>query len=163
MKLTIILGMDENGGIGYQNQMPWHLPADLKHFKSLTMGKPILMGRKTYTSIGRPLPGRRNVVITRDKNFVAPGVEIYHSPEEALLALTVQPEVMLIGGAELIKQLMPQADCMMLTHIHSSFTVDTYCPEWNKNEWSLIAEEKHPADEKNSYPYTFSTYTRLRN
>ena len=148
MKLTFILGMDENRGIGYQNQMPWHLPADFNHFKSLTMSKPILMGRKTYTSIGRPLPGRRNVVITRDKNFAALGIEVYHSPEEALAELADQQEVMVIGGAELIKQLMTKADCMELTHIHSSFTVDTYFPEWNKQEWDLVAEEKHPADEK---------------
>ena len=162
MKLTIILGMDENGGIGYQNQMPWHLPADLKHFKSLTMGKPILMGRRTYISIGRPLPGRRNVVITRNRNFVSPDLEIYHSPEEALTALADQPEVMLIGGADLIKQLMPKADRMYLTRIHSSFKVDIYCPEWSKHEWKLIAAEKHTADEKNLYAYTFFIYERLR-
>ncbi len=162
MKLTLILGMDENRGIGYQNQMPWHMPADFKHFKAITMGKPILMGRKTYVSIGRPLPGRRNVVITRDKNFTAPVIEIYHSPEAALKMLADQKEVMLIGGAELIKQLMPKVERMHITHIHKGFVVDVYCPEWNEREWKLVAEEKHHADAKNPYDYTFATYERLR-
>ena len=161
MQLAFILGMDKNRGIGYQNQLPWHIPADFKHFKALTLGKPVLMGRKTYTSMGRPLPGRRNVVVTRDKNFTAPGIEVYYSPDAALVALADQEEVMMIGGAQLIKQLMPQAQRMYLTHIHDSFTVDVHFPEWDKAQWQVVSEEKHCADEKNPHAYTFVTYERL--
>jgi len=161
MKLSLILAMDENSGIGYQNQLPWHMPADLKHFKTITLGKPILMGRKTFASIGRPLPGRTNIVITRDRDYQAPGCKIYHSPAEALAALSADEEVMLIGGAELFQQLMPQAQRIYLTRIHAILPADVYFSAWHENEWQIVSESAHVADAKNPHPYTFLTYERL--
>ena len=161
MKLAFFLAMDEQHGIGYQNQLPWHMPADLKYFKKFTLGKPILMGRKTFASIGKPLPGRENIVITRDPTYRALGCTVYHSPKLALAALQAHQEVMLIGGAELFTQLLPQAELIYLTRIHAVFTADVYFPAWNENEWQLVSEEKHQPDSKNPYPYTFMTYQRL--
>jgi len=160
MKLAFILAMDEKNGIGYQNQLPWHLPEDLKHFKEITLGKPVLMGRKTYISIGRPLPGRKNVIITRDQNFTAPGCEVYHSPSVALSTLQDFDEVMVIGGADLFKQLMSQADRIYLTRIHATFVADVYFTAWDEKNWHIITAEEHQIDKKNPYSYTFITYER---
>lgn len=161
MRITFIVAMDNNRGIGYQNQMPWHLPADLQHFKKLTMGKPILMGRKTHASIGRPLPGRTNVVITRDKAYNAPSCEIFTSLDSALAAFKTSAEIMVIGGATLFAQLLPQAERMYITRIDEIFPADVYFPSWDAAAWRIIAQEPHHADERNPYDYTFFTYERL--
>ena len=158
MKISLIAAMDKNRVIGYRNQMPWHLPADFKHFKETTMGKPIIMGRNTWESLAKPLPGRTNIVVTRQKDFQAYGALIVSSLEQAL---HLQDEVFVIGGAQLYEQALPLAHTLYLTFIDHDFTGDTYFPAWNKAEWRVIHEEKHPPDEKNIYHYTFQTLIRL--
>jgi dihydrofolate reductase len=157
MKLAFIVAMDENRGIGYHNQLPWHMPADLQHFKKMTLGKPIIMGRKTYESIGRPLLKRRNIIITRDPIYRVEGCEVFNTLDAALAAVSDVEEAMMIGGAELFNQLLPKADRLYLTEIHHQFEVDTFFSEINLKEWKVIDEEYHPADDANPYDYTFST------
>lgn len=157
MTIALIAAMDKNRVIGYQNKLPWHLPADLKHFKELTLGKPILMGRKTFESIGKPLPNRQNIVLTNDTEFSAPGCQVIHDLE-AVLEL---PELMVIGGAHLFLQLLPNASLLYLTFIDYDFKGDVFFPEFNKDEWQKVAEESHLADEKNPYAYKFITYERI--
>lgn len=161
MHLALIVAIAANYVIGNNNQLPWHLPADLKHFKNLTMGKPIVMGRKTYESIGKPLPGRRNIVVTRQENLAIPGCEVVHSLEEALKITQTADEVMLIGGAELFKQALPLANTMYLTFIHQDFHGDAYFPHWNTAQWKEVAREDCESDENNPYRYSFVTYQRL--
>ncbi len=162
MRITFIVAMDINRGIGYQNQIPWHLPADLQHFKKLTMGKPIFMGRKTHESIGRSLSDRTNVVITRDKDYIAPGCQVFTSLDVALNVFKEQPEIMVIGGAILFAQLLPRAERMYITRIAAEFPADVYFPVWDDKAWHVVAEEKHYAEAKNPYDYTFFTYERVR-
>lgn len=161
MKLTAVVALDENRVIGLDNKLPWNMPADLQHFKKITLGKPILMGRKTYESIGRPLPKRRNIIISRDKNFAADGCEIFASPDAALHALQDCPEVMLIGGAQLFSQLLPKLTHLELTTIHHQFMGDTFFPELDFTQWQEITRETHPADAENPYSYTFLSYEKI--
>ncbi|GAB3204444.1 dihydrofolate reductase [Pontibacter aydingkolensis] len=159
--VNIIVATAENNVIGKDNQLIWHLPADLKHFKQLTMGHPILMGRKTYESIGKPLPGRTSIIITRQKDFEAEGCIVAHSVQEAIeKAKELDEQVCIIGGAEIYKQALPLTDCIELTKIHHSFDGDTFFPEINEKDWEVVAEEKHEPDEKNKYSYTFLTLKR---
>jgi len=158
--LSLIAAMDSNRLIGCKNQLPWHLPADLQHFKTTTMGKPIIMGRKTWESLGRPLPGRLNVVITRDTNYLAEGATVTHSLEEALQAVKDADEPMIIGGANLYTQALPSVDRLYLTRVDGEFEGDAWFPEFSETEWLLSAEEKHEPDEKNRYFYCFETYDR---
>ncbi len=152
--ISLIAAMANNRIIGKNNALPWHLPADLKHFKNVTMGKPIVMGRKTFESIGRPLPGRQNIIVTRDKNFKAEGCTIIHKINE-IHSCTDAPEIMVIGGAEIYKQLLPQAHRLYLTFIQANFEGDSYFPQWQQDEWREIAREDHVADEINKYDYSF--------
>ncbi len=161
MQIAIIAALGNNNIIGRDNKLPWHLPADLKHFKEITLGKPIIMGRKTYESIGKTLAGRRNIVVTRDTNWQYADCEIYHSLREVFLAVKECGEVMVIGGAEIYKEVLPLADKMYLTFIHHDFIGDTYFPNWDPNEWQEIDRADYPADEKNSYPYSFVVLQRL--
>jgi dihydrofolate reductase len=161
MQISIIAALTNNNVIGNNNKLPWHMPADLKHFKAITLGKPIIMGRKTYEAIGKALPGRRNIVITRDKNWRCSDCEIYHSLQEAFAAVKECAEVMVIGGAEIYKTALPLADKMYLTFIHHDFIGDTYFPDWNPDEWQEIEHADYPADEKNPYPYSFVVLQRL--
>ena len=138
MTLAIIVAMGSNRVIGHDNGMPWHLPADLKHFRQTTLGKPVLMGRKTHESIGRPLPERMNIVMTRDRG-----------------------EVMVIGGAECYRQVLPRADTIYLTLIHHAFEGDTCFPELPDADWREVARVDHPPDEKNPYPYSFIRLERV--
>lgn len=160
MMISIIVAIDENRLIGKNNQLPWHLPADLAHFKAVTMGKPIVMGRKTYESIGRPLPGRRNIVISR-QNLKIPGVEIFSGIEEALQALKTEKEIMIIGGSTIFEQVLPIAHQLYLTIIHHQFEGDAYFPAWDKNQWKQTSIESHSPDEKNVYSYDFITLNKL--
>ena len=160
MRISAIFAMSENRVIGKNNQLPWHLPADLRHFKSLTMGKPILLGRKTYESIGRPLPGRCNLVMTRDAQFQAPGCVIVNSLETALLAAGYSDEIMVIGGAILYQHLLPRTQRLYMTVIHHEFEGDTYFPELNMSEWNEIDRIDYDADEENKYSYSFITCDR---
>jgi dihydrofolate reductase len=159
MSISFIFAMDRNRAIGKDNQLPWHLPADLKFFKTVTMGHPILMGRKTYQSIGKPLPGRLNVVITQDPNFTAEGCEIVHSADEAA-ARFQQQELFVIGGAEIFRLFLPQADRMYITQIEHEFAADTFFPDVNIAEWTLVSSEQGVQDEKNPYLYYFQIYQR---
>jgi dihydrofolate reductase len=161
MKISIVVAMAANRVIGRDNQLPWHLPADLKHFKETTMGKPILMGRKTWESIGRPLPGRTNIVITRDENYDAPGCVVVHSIEAALQAAAKQDEVMIIGGAEFYRQVLPQTDRIYLTRINEDFDGDTLFPELDSSEWQEAGRIDCDADENNPHSYSFITLDRV--
>jgi len=161
MKISIIVAMDSNGVIGRENELPWHLPADLQHFKHTTMGKPILMGRKTWESIGRPLPGRTNIVITRDSDYQADGCVVVNSIDAALAAAGEQDEVMVIGGAEFYRQVLPRTDTLYLTRIHASFDGDTVFPELNAASWHEVERSDRAADEKNPHDYSFIRLERL--
>jgi dihydrofolate reductase len=159
MTISLIAAVANNNVIGKDNQLIWHLPADLKHFKTITMGHTVVMGRKTYESMMKPLPGRTNVVITRQQNYHPEGVIIKPSLEDALKDLKVE-EVFIIGGGEIFKQAMALANKIYLTQIHADFDGDAFFPEINPNEWIKTEEENHLKDEKNPYDYTYITYDR---
>jgi dihydrofolate reductase len=159
MTISLIVAKSNNNVIGKNNQLIWHLPADLKHFKTITMGHTVVMGRKTYESMMKPLPGRTNVVITRQDNYHPEGITIEPSLEDALKDLKVE-EVFIIGGGEIFKQAMAVANKLYITEIHADFEGDTFFPEINQNVWVKTEEEKHLKDEKNPYDYTYITYQR---
>ena len=161
MKISIVVAMDSNGVIGKDNELPWHLPADLQHFKKTTMGKPILMGRKTWESIGRPLPGRTNIVITRDSDYQADGCIVVSSIDAAMAAAGEQDEVMVIGGAEFYRQVLPRADTLYLTRIHASFDGDTVFPGLHAADWREVERSDQSADEKNPHDYSFIRLERV--
>lgn len=159
-RVTLVVAAAEGGVIGRHGAMPWHLPADLAHFKRVTMGHPIVMGRKTYASIGRALPGRLNVVVTRDRAFAAPGVTAAHSLDEALAACGDAAEVMVIGGGELYREALPRAARVHLTRVHASIDGDTYFPALEPAEWHETAREERPADAANPHAMAFLTFER---
>ena len=158
--LSLITAMDSNRLIGKDNALPWHLPADLTFFKQTTMGKPIIMGRKTFTSIGKALPGRKNIVVTRDCNFDAADCDVASSIEHAISMVEDSKEVMLIGGASLYQQTINRADIIYLTVIHHEFTGDTWFPKIDLKYWNLASQQNFDADEKNSFGYSFVKYVR---
>jgi dihydrofolate reductase len=158
--LCLIAAMDQNRLIGSNNQLPWHLPADLAFFKRTTMGKPIMMGRKTYESIGRPLPGRRNIVITRDAKLKLEGCEIAHSIEAAMSLVGDADEVMLIGGASLYEQTIARAEKLYITQIHDDFSGDTWFPEIDRAVWREEYREDFDADHNNPHAYSFIQFVR---
>jgi len=158
--LSLIAAMDDNRLIGNKNRLPWHLPADLAFFKRTTMGKPIVMGRKTYDSIGKPLPGRRNIVITRDADFGAEGCEVANSIEAAMSLTRDDDEVMLIGGASLYQQTIGRARQLYITRIHHIFEGDTWFPEIDPGQWKEENREDFEADHNNHYAYSFIKYVR---
>lgn len=161
--LSAIAAMAENRVIGLNNHMPWHLPADLKHFKTVTSGHPVLMGRKTFISIGKPLPNRANIILTRDKQFSAQDCLVVSHPDAALsMAQELdQDEVFVIGGAEIYRQLLPRVQRLYLTIIHHHFEGDAFFPELNPAEWREKSREKHLADDKNAYDYSFVILERI--
>lgn len=162
-RISAIAAMDENRLIGVNNQLPWYIPADLKHFKTLTSGHPILMGRKTYESIGRPLPNRLNIILTTNPKFNAPGCVVVSSLEAGIDAAVEQKkeEIFIIGGSEVYNQLMERIQRLYLTIIHHQFEDgDAYFPKINPNEWNEIARESHKADEQNEFDYSFVTFDR---
>jgi dihydrofolate reductase len=162
MKISLVAALSRNQVIGRDNALPWHLPADLKRFKAITLGKPIIMGRKTYDSIGRPLPGRQNIVISRNPDFKADGVTVVESLDAAVEAAADAPEVMVIGGANVYYQFLPRADRLYLTVVHTQINDgDAFFPAYNRREWRLTREETHPADASNPYPYSFMTWQRI--
>ncbi len=152
--------MDRNRLIGNQNQLPWHLPADLAHFKQVTMGKPVIMGRNTYESIGRPLPGRTNIVLTRSADFQAQGVLTANTLERALEMVAGEAEVMIIGGSSIYELVLPRADRLYMTYIENAYEGDAWFPEFDLAQWRVCASEQHTADEKNPCKYSFVTYQR---
>ena len=152
--------MAENRVIGVNNTLPWRLPADLRYFRQLTTGHHVIMGRRNYESIGKPLPDRTNIVITRNPAYQAPGCEVKHSLVDALHGIQDDPEVFVIGGAEIYRQAMADADRMYLTLVHADISGDTYFPEFDPQEWDEISRTQHEADEKNPYAYSFLIYDR---
>jgi len=163
MIVSSIVAASLNHGIGKDNQLPWHLPADLKFFKATTMGCPVVMGRKTFQSIGRTLPGRKNIVITRDKTFNADkafDIEVVSSIEEAISGLQGEKEIFIIGGGEIFRQSMDLLDTIYLTIVNTTLDADVYFPEIDPSKFELVWEEKHLADEKNKFDYTFQKYIR---
>lgn len=163
MKTSLIVAISLNHGIGKDNQLPWHLPADLKFFKTTTMGCPVVMGRKTFQSIGRTLPGRKNVVITRDNSFnhdKAFDIQLASGLEAALDQLKSEKEVFIIGGGEIFKQSMALADTIYLTVVNTVIDADVFFPEIDPATFELVWEEKHSADEKNKFDYTFKKYQK---
>ena len=162
MIISFVVAMDRNRLIGAGNALPWHLPADLKHFKRVTLGKPIIMGRKTYESIGRPLPGRRNIVVTRNPAYEAEGCDVVDSFAAALAVAGTAEEVMVIGGSQLFDQTLGDANRIYLTVIEHAFQGDTWLPEWDEADWREVSRESHQPDEKNPYPYRFVVLERAR-
>ena len=160
-KLSLICAMANNRVIGKDNAMPWHMPADLQHFKKTTMGKPIVMGRKTFESIGRPLPGRENVVITRNKDWQAEGVTVVASIDDALVHLAQHEEIMITGGGNIYQQTIDRANRLYLTFIDLTTDGDAFFPEFSHLKLKQVAEEIHQPDDKNPYPYRFVTYDVL--
>jgi len=159
--ISFIVAMDRNRVIGRNNRIPWRLPADQAFFRKTTMGHPILMGRKTYLSIGRPLPGRTNIVMTRNPEYRAPGCEVVHSVREALERYgTGEGELFVIGGTDIFKLFLPVADRLYITLIRHEFPGDTYFPEIDPAAWKLVSEKPGIRDEKNPYDYVFQIYER---
>ncbi len=159
-QVSLVVAADARGAIGRQGGLPWHLPDDLKRFKSLTMGKPIIMGRRTQQSIGRPLPGRRNIVISRSRGLELNGCEIAGSLDAALELAGDAPEACVIGGAEIYRLALPLADVLYLTRVEAVVEADTFFPEIDPGEWEEREREPHAADERHAYPYTFITLVR---
>lgn len=156
MTISLIAAMTRKGRvIGRNGTLPWHLPGDLQHFKQLTMGKSILMGRKTFSSIGRALPGRRNLVLSRKASFEARGCEVFATIAAALAAIKQSDELMVIGGATIYEQLLPCADYMHLTLVEAELSGDTYFPAWKETDWQLITETRHAANSSHAYDYSF--------
>jgi dihydrofolate reductase len=159
--ISIIAAMDEKRLIGANNDLPWHLPADLKRVKQLTTGHTIILGRKNHESIGRPLPDRQNIVLTRDTNYSAPGCDVATSIDEAL-RISRGEEIFVFGGANVYAQMMDLAERMYLTLIHHQFEGDTYFPAYNTDHWQELDRQEFDADEKNPFPYAFVTLQRRR-
>jgi dihydrofolate reductase len=161
MSLTLIWAMSQNGVIGRDNALPWRLPADLKYFKAQTMGKKMVMGRKTWESMGsKPLPGRESLVLTNDNSYVAEGATILHQIDQ-VLALAKTEEIMVIGGAGVFQHLIPYADVLLVTLIKEEVAGDVVFPEIDWNQYKLVQEIAGVRDEKNNYDYSFLTYHRL--
>ena len=158
--LSIVAAVARNGVIGRDNALPWRLPADLKHFKAITMGKPVIMGRKTWESIGRPLPGRRNIVVTRNPSFAAPGAELAGSLDAALALVDGCDEVCVIGGAQLYREALSRADKMYLTFVEADVHGDARFPDLSGGGWVEVSSESHPADAANPHPYRFALFER---
>jgi len=158
--ISIIVAASANNVIGVEGDLPWRLSDDLKRFKVITMGKPIVMGRKTWDSIGRPLPGRQNIVITRQADFVAEGCDVVASADEAIAATAGAGEVMVIGGSQVYSLFLPNAERLYLTRVHAEVEGDAFFPEIDESRWRLVNDELHSADDRNAFDYSFRTYER---
>ncbi|HLS82291.1 MAG TPA: dihydrofolate reductase [Steroidobacter sp.] len=158
--LCIVVAASENDVIGAGGRLPWRLPDDLRRFKALTMGKPVVMGRKTFESIGRALPGRDNIVISR-RGFSAPGAAVVDSIEAALQRAQPSPEIMLIGGAQIYRQALAQADIVHMTRVHATIEGDALFPPLAPGEWRLTSSERRPADERHAHAFTFQKFERI--
>lgn len=157
--VSIIVAVAENGVIGDKNALLWHISEDLKHFKALTTGHPVVMGRRTYESLGRPLPNRRNVVVTRQE-IALPGCEVVHSLEKALALFPSDEEVFIIGGAQIYAEALPLADRFYLTRVMHAYEGDTRFPAWDESAWRLVRSESFPSGREYPWPFAFETYER---
>ena len=166
--ITLIVAMDRNRGIGKDGEMPWHLPDDLKHFKRSTLGKPCIMGRKTFQSLlgflGKPLPERHSIVLTRDENFSPSGVDVAHSIDEAIelanIHLGVPPKIMIIGGGEIYRLALPLADRMLITRVDTEAEADTWFPEYDEREWEELSVETYAADDRHPHSFEIAALKR---
>lgn len=161
MKLCGVVAASDNDVIGHGNALPWHLPADLAHFRRVTLGHPVLMGRQTFEAIGRPLPGRRNLVLSRG-GFTADGVETVTSLDEACARAGEAACLMVIGGAQVLALALPRLDLLHLTRVHADFPGDTFLPRLAPDQWREIGRQEHAADERNAWPMSFLTLERVR-
>jgi dihydrofolate reductase len=161
--LSLCVAMDKNQLIGKNNTLPWHLPADLKHFRAITMGKPIIMGRKTFDSIGRPLPGRLNVVLTGNQELMLAGCQVLHHLEEVLAFSKQYEESVVIGGATVYAMLLPMVQRMYVTWVDAQCEGDTYFPDYAPKQWQEIERHDFSADANNGYPYSFTVLERTKN
>jgi dihydrofolate reductase len=164
MKLTIIAAVANNNVIGMNNQLIWHIPADLKRFKALTMGKTLIMGRKTFESIGKPLPGRSTIIITRNSDYMAEGCRVASSLKDALCMVKEEGEVFVAGGGEIYRQVINLhfTRKLLLTRVYANFEGDSFFPELNTEKWELVDREDNPIDDNNKYPFAFLTYKRRK-
>lgn len=162
-RLSAIVAMSENRVIGLNNKMPWHLPADLSHFKTITSGHPIIMGRKTFESIGRPLPNRTNIILSRDPSYAAPGCQVVNSLSAALdLAEGINAEeVFVIGGADIYRQALPLVSRLHLSVVHAEFEGNAFFPSFAKEEWREVNRKEYAADERNAYAISFIEMERV--
>lgn len=160
MNIALVVAASENNVIGKNNQLLWRLPNDMKFFKNTTWGMPVIMGRNTFESLGKPLAGRTNIVITRQENWSAPGVQVVKSLDDAIAAAadTDAKESFVIGGGEIYKQAMPLAQRIYLTRVHGTFEGDTYFPVVEEQQWELLSNLDFPADEKHAYSYSFQVW-----
>ncbi len=158
--ISIIVAIARDGVIGGGNSLLWHISEDLRRFKAITSGHPVVMGRKTYESLGRPLPNRTNVVITRREDFRPEGVEVVHSLAEAIALFSASEEVFIIGGGEIYAQAMPLADKLYITAVDAAYAGDTLFPDWDPGEWTLVKSEGFPRGENFPHPFTFLQYVR---
>jgi dihydrofolate reductase len=160
MNISIIASIGKDNELGLHNKLLWHLPDDLKSFKEVTTGHTIVMGKKTFESIGRPLPNRKNIVLTRDQNYEAEGCIIAHSPEEILKFVNNDDEIFIIGGGEIYKIFLPLANKLYLTEVDASLPADTYFPKFSKVDWKLVSSDKHGIDEKHAFPFSINIYEK---
>lgn len=161
MIVSLVVAVAQNGVIGRDNALPWRLPNDLKFFKRTTFGHPILMGRSTYESIGRPLPDRFNLVLSRNQDLRIEGCAVVHSLDEAIAASPGAQELMVIGGAQVYAQTLPRADRIYLTQVHADIAGDTFFPDFDVAQWRASSTERHEADEQHAYAYSFITLQRV--
>lgn len=159
--LSLVVAIADNGVIGRRNALPWHLPADLSHFKRLTLDKPIVMGRRTWESLPGLLPRRRHIVLSRDPAYQAPGATLVGSLDQAI-AVANAPEVMVVGGATLYAEALPRADRLYITRVQAQVEGDIRFPDWDPTDWRPISRTEHPADERNAFPMTFMEFVRTR-
>lgn len=160
MKISIVVAASSNGVIGAGGELPWHLPDDFRYFKQVTMGKPIVMGRRTWESIGKPLPGRLNIVVTRLPDFAAEGASVVDSPQAAVAAAEGAGELMIIGGGEIYRRFLPRADTVYMTLVRANVEGDTHFPPLDEREWVLESRERHDADERHAFDFEFQVYSR---
>ena len=161
-RISLIVAMDKNRLIGRDNDLPWRLSNDLRHFKAITMGKPMIMGRKCFESIGKPLPGRRNIVLTRDAAWQAEGCEVTAGLEAALASASEADEVMIIGGAQIYALALPMAERLYLTRVHAELQGDTWFPELELDQWQELSRESYEPDARNEWPHSFIVLERRR-
>ncbi|MBS3102807.1 type 3 dihydrofolate reductase [Candidatus Woesearchaeota archaeon] len=160
MIISFVAAMSKNRVIGKNNKIPWSMPADVRHMRKMIEGKPLIMGRKTHESIGRPLPDRKNIILTRDKSYKSKGCIVVHTQEEALKAAEGAEEVIIFGGEEIYRMFLPKANRMYLTIIDAEVEGDAFFPEYDKKEWKVVEKKEHKADEENKHDYTFITLQR---
>lgn len=158
--ISLIAAMGRNRVIGQNNTLPWRLPADMRHFRRVTLGKPVLMGRKTFESLGRPLAGRTNIIITRDTTYAAPDCRVVHSVDEALMAASGSDEIMVLGGADIFAQFLPHAARLYLTCVHGDFDGDAFFPPYDPDAWVETVRTEQAADAENPYACSFLTLER---